>query len=57
MQAGRIYRVPAARQTTVPVTAGNDVGARHSNKSKRDRTQKALKNTEREKNLLSEALV
>lgn len=43
MQAGRIYRVPAALQTTVPVTVGNYVGARHSNKNKRDRTKKHWK--------------
>lgn len=38
-RVGSVYRVPAAWQTAVPATAGNYVGARHSNKNKRDGTK------------------
>ena len=42
-QAGSVYQVPAVLQTTISVTGGNYVGARHSNKNKRDRTKKVPK--------------
>lgn len=51
-QAGSVYQVLAVLKTTVPVTGGNYVGARHSNKNKRDRTKKSTENTQR-KNLHS----
>ena len=43
-QAGSVYRVPAALQTTVPVPGGNHVQARNSSKHKRDRTKQSIKN-------------
>ena len=50
MWAGCIYWVPAAAmQTTVPVTAGNYAGARHSNKTRGTQQKKRWK-IHREKN-------
>lgn len=43
-RAGSVYRVPAVLQTTLPVPGGNHVGARNSNKHKRDRAKQSIKN-------------